>query len=187
MPGLSLRNTLGWTASWACCVCPQNLILLKLMNVNITSEFDNCDSKIHLHHVKQVDGHEIRKTFGNVYKYILNSERIKNWRVFFTFRQYSLKARKPHRILRHQTVGFIESVYEQQWLTHICLMDYSILISWTSPFPILGAPGVIFYFYFILDSNFWNQTVQNLIRGRVLRRLIWIYTVCLGPQKGTLC
>ena len=34
-------------------------------------------------------------------------------------------------------------------LTQICLMDLSILINWTSPFPILGAPGVLFHFYFI--------------------------------------
>ena len=32
-------------------------------------------------------------------------------------------------------------------LTHICLVDPSILIKWTSPFPILGVPGVLFHFY----------------------------------------
>ena len=34
-------------------------------------------------------------------------------------------------------------------LTHICLMDQSILINWTSPFPILGVSGVLFNFYSI--------------------------------------
>ena len=40
------------------------LILLKPMNVYITSKFVYCDSKIHLHHVKQVDWHVIRQTLG---------------------------------------------------------------------------------------------------------------------------
>ena len=37
-------------------------------------------------------------------------------------------------------------------LTHICLVDPSFLINWTSPFPILGVPGVLFHFYSI-----WNR------------------------------
>ena len=32
-------------------------------------------------------------------------------------------------------------------LTHICLVDYAILINWTSPFPILGVSGVLFHFF----------------------------------------
>ena len=35
-------------------------------------------------------------------------------------------------------------------LTHICLVDMSILINWTSPFPILELSGVLFHFYSIL-------------------------------------
>ena len=31
------------------------LSLLKTVNINITSKVGNCDSKIHLHHVKQLD------------------------------------------------------------------------------------------------------------------------------------
>ena len=31
-------------------------------------------------------------------------------------------------------------------LTHIRLADLSILINWTSPFPILGVSGVLFHF-----------------------------------------
>ena len=33
-----------------------------------------------------------------------------------------------------------------QVLTHICLMDFSIFINWTSAFQILGVSGVIFCF-----------------------------------------
>ena len=36
-------------------------------------------------------------------------------------------------------------------LTHFCLMDFSILISWTSPFLNLGMSGAFFYFDFIFN------------------------------------
>ena len=49
------------------------------------------------------------------------------------------------------------------FLTHICLVDPSILINWKSPFPILGVSGVLFYFYSIS-----NIPVKTLIRRRVL-------------------
>ena len=39
-------------------------------------------------------------------------------------------------------------------LTHIRLEDPSILINWTSPFPILGVSGVLFHFYSILNRYF---------------------------------
>ena len=39
----------------------------------------------------------------------------------------------------------------KQNLTHISPLDYSILIDWTSTFPILGVSGVIFQSDFILD------------------------------------
>ena len=37
-------------------------------------------------------------------------------------------------------------------LTHICLVDPSILIKWTSPFPILGESSVNFHFYSTLNK-----------------------------------
>ena len=48
-------------------------------------------------------------------------------------------------------------------LAHICLMDFSILINWTSPFRILGVSGVLFHFYSILNRNSCKQTVKTLI------------------------
>ena len=36
------------------------------------------------------------------------------------------------------------------------------------------------------DRTFCKQTVETLIRRRVLRRLIWVCTVCLCPTKRTL-
>ena len=72
------------------------------------------------------------------------------------------------------------------FLTHICPVDYSILINWSSPFPILGVAGVIFHFYLIFDRNSYKQTVKTLIRRLVLRRVICVCTVCLCPKNGTL-
>ena len=37
-------------------------------------------------------------------------------------------------------------------LTLICPADLTILTNWMSPFPILGVSGVLFQFYFILNS-----------------------------------
>ena len=37
-----------------------------------------------------------------------------------------------------------------------------------------------------LKKNFCKQTVENLIRCRNLRRLIWFYTVCQCPTKRAL-
>ena len=49
-------------------------------------------------------------------------------------------------------------------ITHICLVDPSILISWTSPYPILGVSGVLFHCYFISNRYFCSQTVTTLTR-----------------------
>ena len=64
---------------------------------------------------------------------------------------------------------------------------FPILINWTSPFPILGLLGGVFLF----KISFCLQTVKNLIRRRVLRRLIWF---CTGlalfadvPQNFQIC
>ena len=65
-------------------------------------------------------------------------------------------------------------------------MDPSILINWTSPFPVLGVSGVLFHFYSISNRYSCQQTVKTLIRRRVLRRLIWVCTVCLCPKNRTL-
>ena len=71
-------------------------------------------------------------------------------------------------------------------LTHICLMDFSIFINWTSLFRILGVSGVLFHFYSISNRNSCKQTVNTLIRRRVLWRLILVCTVCLCPKYWTL-
>ena len=44
------------------------------------------------------------------------------------------------------------------------------------------------FFHFYLNSNriFCKQSVENLIRRRGLRRLIWFCTVCQCPIKRTL-
>ena len=57
-------------------------------------------------------------------------------------------------------------------------MDFPISINWTSSFPILWLLGGIFHLYSIFKRNFCKQTVQNLIRCRILRHLVWFWTVC---------
>ena len=57
--------------------------------------------------------------------------------------------------------------------------------NWMSLFSVKGVSGVLFHFYFIFERNSFNkQKVQALIRRRVLRRLIWVYTVCQCPIMG---
>ena len=52
-------------------------------------------------------------------------------------------------------------------LTHICLVGVSVLINWMGPFPILGATGVLFHFFF-----FYRNSSKQTVFRRVLRRLI---------------
>ena len=53
-----------------------------------------------------------------------------------------------------------------------------------SLFPILGLFGGIFHFYSNFKRDFCQQTVENLIRRRVLRRLVWFSLFADVPQKG---
>ena len=46
--------------------------------------------------------------------------------------------------------------------------------------------GWYFSFYSNFKRNFCLQTVENLIRRRILWRLIWFCTVCGCPSKRTL-
>ena len=63
-------------------------------------------------------------------------------------------------------------------------MDISTFTLWTGPFPIERVSGYFYYSHVL--RNFVNliQTVLTLIRRRVLRRLIWSYTVCQCPFYG---
>ena len=65
-------------------------------------------------------------------------------------------------------------------------MNFPITIGRTSLFQILGVLGDIFHFYSNFKRNFCKQTVENLIRRCVLRRLVWFCTVCQCPTKRTL-
>ena len=65
-------------------------------------------------------------------------------------------------------------------------MDLPTHINWTSPFLLKGFLCAIFHFNPHFDRIFGRQMVETLIRRRVLRRLIWVCTVCLCPTKRTL-
>ena len=50
-----------------------------------------------------------------------------------------------------------------------------------------GCKVVFFVFNSYFNRKFCKQTMDTLIRRRVLRRLIWVCTVCLCPTKRTPC
>ena len=78
-------------------------------------------------------------------------------------------------------------------------MYFPILNNWKSKFPILCLLGGIFKFPILcllggifhfnsnFKGNFCMQTVENLIRRRILRRLTWFCTVCRCATKRTIC
>ena len=68
---------------------------------------------------------------------------------------------------------------ENRILIHICLVDLSVLINWTSSFPIVGVSGVLFHFYFIFEkknpvSKIWVCTVSLFPKNGTLYRLLWV-------------
>ena len=64
-------------------------------------------------------------------------------------------------------------------------MEFLAFINWTNPFTILGLLGSNFKMYSNFKSIYCKQTVQNLIRCRFPRHLIWFCTVCQCPIKRT--
>ena len=87
----------------------------------------------------------------------------------------------PHLLLFRQDLSLIV-----ENLTHICQMYFPILYNWTSPFPILGLLGDILHLYSNFRRHFCQQTVENLIRCRILRCLIWFCTDCRCPTETML-
>ena len=65
-------------------------------------------------------------------------------------------------------------------------MDFPFLINLTSPCPFLGLLGGSFHFYSNFNRIFCKQTVETLIRRRILRRLIRGCTVCLCLTRRML-
>ena len=63
-------------------------------------------------------------------------------------------------------------------ISHCYQLDLSIFV--------LRVFDGIFHCYSNLDRTIYKQTVETLIRRRVLRCLIWICTVCLFTTKRTL-
>ena len=68
-------------------------------------------------------------------------------------------------------------------LTHLSRMEFLTDINWTSLFPILGLLVKFFHLYSKFKRNFCLKTVENLIRCRILLRLMWFCTVCRCPTK----
>ena len=62
--------------------------------------------------------------------------------------------------------------------SHYYQLDQSIFF--------LRVVGWYYSFYSNLNRTSYKQTVESLIRRHILRRLIWVYTVCLCPTKRML-
>ena len=92
----------------------------------------------------------------------------------------------PHWLAAHAYLNSNITNKRRAILTHLCQMYFPILIKWTRPFPILGLLSGIFHFYINFKRNPFKQTVENLVRRRFMRRLIWCCTVCRCPRKRTL-
>ena len=71
-------------------------------------------------------------------------------------------------------------------ITNLSQMDLPTLLSNAIPFPILGLFSGILFIFPNFNRPFCNQTVDTLIRRRNIRRLIWVYIVCLCPTKRPL-
>ena len=70
-------------------------------------------------------------------------------------------------------------------LTHCILNRLSHTIYWENPISILGTSGYEIYIFLEENGKTILQTVETLIRRRVLRRLIWVCTVCQLPFYGS--
>ena len=73
---------------------------------------------------------------------------------------------------------FMPDPFMPNGVSHCYELDESI-----SNFRVVGG---IFHFNSNFKRNFCKQTVENLIRRRILRRLIWFCTVCRCPTKRAL-
>ena len=65
-------------------------------------------------------------------------------------------------------------------------MNFPITIIRMSLFQSLGELGGIFHFYSNSNRTFCEQTVDTVIRRRILWRLILVSAVCLCPLKRML-
>ena len=73
---------------------------------------------------------------------------------------------------------------EESWLLNSCRPKaIPALVKWTSLFPFKGLLCCKFLLYSNFNRTFCKQTVETLIRRRIL---IWVYTVCLFPTKRAL-
>ena len=67
----------------------------------------------------------------------------------------------------------------RHFLTNLSRLNFPISMGRTSLIQILGVLGGIFHFYSNSYRSFCKQTVETLIRRRILRRLVWVCAFCL--------
>ena len=76
--------------------------------------------------------------------------------------------------------------YISRYLSHKAEWNFPLILTGPVHFPFKPCWVVFFHFYSNFKRNFCKQTVENLIRRRVLRRLMWFCTVCRSATERTL-
>ena len=68
--------------------------------------------------------------------------------------------------------AFLQEAIYSGCLTHLCQMEFPVLILWMNLLRIYEMLGGRFQFHSNFKSTFCKQTVQNLIRRCIMQRLI---------------
>ena len=81
-------------------------------------------------------------------------------RFFFFYIKWGLRGDLLHgNVSLMQTLpSVLQNGQHCAFLTHICRMNFPIIIIWVSPLSLLGASGVILNFYSIFRLNSFKQT-----------------------------
>ena len=91
----------------------------------------------------------------------------------------SLESTMTVKILTEQHLELFKlNPFKPNGVSHCYQLEQSIFVS--------IDVGWYFSFYSNFNRTFCKQTVETLIRRRVLWRLVWICIVCLCPTKRTL-
>ena len=99
-------------------------------------------------------------------------------RVIALVKRMSTSLRNKH-IVQSTMFHFIQLRHlSQMEFPNTCIINQSIFVS--------RVVKLYFHIYQNADRTFCKQTVETLIRHRILRCLIWVCTVCLCPTKKTL-
>ena len=90
---------------------------------------------------------DLKIRFGEHYRRLKKLKRFDN----FLYQHFERTGHLPNKVSVQpvEIMTYDEKSQDLKSLTHICPMDFSILMEWTNPFTILGVSGELFHFYWI--------------------------------------